>query len=187
MSLHAVMICLVHDMQFEVPVTPDTMHAACRGAGIALDIAKGIHFLHSHNVMHLDLKSPNILLAQDGTAKIADVGLSRVFTGHSLPVSKVRTVFPQACCHSLSLGLLLVRLINIIHVPQLQRHCFASHMNKVYRWSLCKATARAIVSTQRGVLGLVESMECWEFVERQLQAFQQTSLDSNQTHWLFGP
>lgn len=60
-----------------------------RGAGIALDIAKGLHFLHSHHVMHLDLKSPNILLAQDGTAKIADVGLSRMFTTRSLPVAKV--------------------------------------------------------------------------------------------------
>ena len=39
--------------------------------------------------MHLDLKSPNILLAQDGTAKIADVGLSRMFTARSLPVAKV--------------------------------------------------------------------------------------------------
>ncbi len=65
------------------------MCAVCRGAGIALDIAKGLHFLHNHHVMHLDLKSPNILLAQDGTAKIADVGLSRMFTTRSLPVAKV--------------------------------------------------------------------------------------------------
>lgn len=66
---------------------------AYRGAGIALDIAKGLHFLHSHHVMHLDLKSPNILLAQDGTAKIADVGLSRIFTTCSLPVAKVSQHF----------------------------------------------------------------------------------------------
>lgn len=64
-----------------------------RGAGIALDIAKGLHFLHSHHVMHLDLKSPNILLALDGTAKIADVGLSRMFTTRSLPVAKVSKLF----------------------------------------------------------------------------------------------
>ncbi len=68
-----------------------------RGAGIALDIAKGLHFLHSHHVMHLDLKSPNILLAQDGTAKIADVGLSRMFTTRSLPVAKVTDFF--LCCN----------------------------------------------------------------------------------------
>eukprot|EP00884_Botryococcus_braunii_P006247 jgi/Botrbrau1/15623/Bobra.4_1s0010.2 len=43
---------------------------------IALDVAKGMAFLHSHGVIHLDLKSPNILLMQDWTAKVADVGLS---------------------------------------------------------------------------------------------------------------
>ena len=36
---------------------------------IALDIARGLHFLHSRRVVHLDLKSPNILLARDFTAK----------------------------------------------------------------------------------------------------------------------
>lgn len=36
---------------------------------VALDIARGLHFLHSRRVVHLDLKSPNILLARDFTAK----------------------------------------------------------------------------------------------------------------------
>ena len=39
--------------------------------------------------MHLDLKSPNILVGADNTAKIADVGLAHVFTLHSLPAAKV--------------------------------------------------------------------------------------------------
>ena len=62
---------------------------AYRGASIALDIAKGIYYLHSHNIMHLDLKSPNILLAADYSAKLADVGLSRIFTTQSMPVAMV--------------------------------------------------------------------------------------------------
>ncbi len=45
--------------------------------------------------MHLDLKSPNILLAADYSAKIADVGLSRIFTTQSLPVAMVST--PANC------------------------------------------------------------------------------------------
>lgn len=45
--------------------------------------------------MHLDLKSPNILLAADYTAKIADVGLSRIFTTQSMPVAMVST--PANC------------------------------------------------------------------------------------------
>jgi serine/threonine protein kinase len=49
-----------------------------RGRRIALDIAKGLVFLHSRRIVHLDLKSPNILLSRDGTAKIADVGLAKI-------------------------------------------------------------------------------------------------------------
>lgn len=48
-----------------------------RGAKVMLDVARGLHFLHSHKIIHLDIKSANVLLTRDGTAKIADVGLAR--------------------------------------------------------------------------------------------------------------
>ncbi|KAK9796974.1 hypothetical protein WJX73_004151 [Symbiochloris irregularis] len=48
-----------------------------RGRQIALDVARGLVHLHSQNLVHLDLKSPNILLGRDFTGKIADVGLAR--------------------------------------------------------------------------------------------------------------
>eukprot|EP00884_Botryococcus_braunii_P019312 jgi/Botrbrau1/6064/Bobra.177_1s0004.1 len=47
------------------------------GKKIALDIARGLAWLHAHDVIHLDIKSPNILLKGDGAAKLGDVGLSR--------------------------------------------------------------------------------------------------------------
>ncbi|CAL8464770.1 g4305 [Coccomyxa elongata] len=47
-----------------------------RGKRVAYEVALGLHFLHELKVVHLDLKSSNVLIAADGTAKIADVGLS---------------------------------------------------------------------------------------------------------------
>jgi Protein kinase domain len=49
-----------------------------RGRKIAIDVAKGLCFLHARRIVHFDLKSPNILLARDGTAKIGDVGMARI-------------------------------------------------------------------------------------------------------------
>ncbi|KAL0050250.1 hypothetical protein WJX82_007222 [Trebouxia sp. C0006] len=75
-----------------------------RGASIALDIAIGLHYLHSHNIMHLDVKSPNILLAADYTAKIVDVGLSRIFTTQSMPVAMEVGTFHWMAPELMSVG-----------------------------------------------------------------------------------
>ena len=44
---------------------------------IAIQIAWGLHTAHSHGVIHQDIKPANILIHDDGTAKITDFGLSR--------------------------------------------------------------------------------------------------------------
>jgi len=49
-----------------------------RGRKIAIDVAKGLVYLHSRRIVHFDLKSPNILLARDGTGKIGDVGMAKI-------------------------------------------------------------------------------------------------------------
>jgi serine/threonine protein kinase len=61
-------------------IHPHTL--TCRGHSIAVDIVRGLAFFHTHNILHLDMKSPNILLNNDG-AKIADIGL-----GKKLPEGK---------------------------------------------------------------------------------------------------
>jgi serine/threonine protein kinase len=48
---------------------------------IALDVAKGLAFLHQHpphGILHRDLKSQNVLLTEYLRAKLADFGLSKV-------------------------------------------------------------------------------------------------------------
>jgi serine/threonine protein kinase len=49
------------------------------GKKVALDVALGLNYLHSQRppMMHRDLKSPNVLLSEEGVAKIADVGMVR--------------------------------------------------------------------------------------------------------------
>ena len=45
---------------------------------MGVHIAKGLAYLHEMEIMHRDLKSPNIMVDKDYTAKIGDFGLSRI-------------------------------------------------------------------------------------------------------------
>lgn len=47
-------------------------------ARYAQQIASGLAFIHSRGVCHRDLKSPNVLISNDGTCKLSDFGLARV-------------------------------------------------------------------------------------------------------------
>lgn len=42
------------------------------------EIALGMHYLHSQDILHRDLKSGNVLIDDNGDARIADFGLSRL-------------------------------------------------------------------------------------------------------------
>ena len=44
---------------------------------IITDVCRGLAYAHQHGVVHRDVKPGNILLAEDGTAKLADLGLAR--------------------------------------------------------------------------------------------------------------
>ena len=65
------------DLVIFVETHPDT-NIATR-IHILYDISKGLHYLHSLTppLIHRDLTAPNILLTEDLTAKIGDLGVSR--------------------------------------------------------------------------------------------------------------
>jgi len=50
---------------------------------IALDVAEGMSYLHDCGIVHSDLKSENILLDQDGHAKVTDFGTATLKTENS--------------------------------------------------------------------------------------------------------
>ncbi|KAI3434591.1 hypothetical protein D9Q98_002660 [Chlorella vulgaris] len=57
-----------------------------RGRRVALDVALALNYLHTSSYTHFDVKSRNVLLSRDLTAKLADVGFARAIrtTHHSI-------------------------------------------------------------------------------------------------------
>ena len=45
---------------------------------IFIQITKGLHDLHAYNILHRDLKSANVFLFRDGTAKLGDLNVSKI-------------------------------------------------------------------------------------------------------------
>ncbi|KAK2948450.1 putative G2-specific protein kinase nimA [Blattamonas nauphoetae] len=59
-----------------------------------IEILIGLEYLHSHNILHRDVKSANIFLAKDGTAKLGDFGVCKVLrTADSLTMTSIGTPY----------------------------------------------------------------------------------------------
>jgi Protein kinase domain len=51
---------------------------AARALGIASTVCAALEFAHMHGVIHRDIKPANVLIADDGTVKVADFGVARL-------------------------------------------------------------------------------------------------------------
>jgi hypothetical protein len=58
---------------------------------VAQEIATGMAYLHSRQVLHGDLSSNNVIFDRDHVAKISDFGLSREFSGATVVTSALGT------------------------------------------------------------------------------------------------
>lgn len=50
-------------------------------------ILQGLHFLHTKNTVHRDIKGANMLVDQDGTVKLADFGMAKHIKEQGVPLS----------------------------------------------------------------------------------------------------
>ncbi len=53
----------------------------CRGKEALISIVTALCNLHANSFAHFDLKTPNVLIASDGSVKVADVGLGKLVMG----------------------------------------------------------------------------------------------------------
>lgn len=95
------------------PATRTALRWKSKGQHVALDVARGLHFLHSHNIVHCDIKSCNILLDKSGAAKISDVGLAKVKQGDQLSTMKNMTTWSWAAPEVLQVNSKLTEKVDI--------------------------------------------------------------------------
>ncbi|KAL0890524.1 hypothetical protein Bca101_014507 [Brassica carinata] len=69
-----------------VSSTPPPRPTWLKRIEIALKIARAVHFLHGHDILHRDIKSDNILFDSDWEPKLADFGLAVDLADEKVPV-----------------------------------------------------------------------------------------------------
>ncbi|KAL4452680.1 hypothetical protein ABPG75_008342 [Micractinium tetrahymenae] len=66
-----------------------------RGRRAALGLAHALAYLHSQGICHLDVKSANLLLAADGSTKLADMGFACALNSSDAPVGTFAWAAPE--------------------------------------------------------------------------------------------
>jgi serine/threonine protein kinase len=78
------------------------LHQAGTTIPSLLQVGSALNHMHEKRIMHRDLKPANIFISSDGSLKVGDLGLGRVFSSETIEAySKVGTplyMSPEVTC-----------------------------------------------------------------------------------------
>ncbi|XP_061860650.1 serine/threonine-protein kinase 36 isoform X2 [Colius striatus] len=57
---------------------------------IAAQLISALYYLHSHRILHRDMKPQNILLGKDGCVKLCDFGFARAMSIHTMVLTSIK-------------------------------------------------------------------------------------------------
>ncbi|XP_047951385.1 serine/threonine-protein kinase STY46-like isoform X1 [Salvia hispanica] len=58
---------------------------------VAIDVSKGMNYLHQNNIIHRDLKAANLLMDENEVVKVADFGVARVISQSGVMTAETGT------------------------------------------------------------------------------------------------
>lgn len=77
---YGIVMPLLKESLYTALIAPGTPRdvSLIRKLSILCDVARGLADLHASNITHMDLKSSNVLLTEDGVAQLSDFGMSEI-------------------------------------------------------------------------------------------------------------
>ena len=91
-QLHYIVMELVEGITLKNFISQKGRLGLKETVGIAIQVAQGISAAHDQNIVHRDIKPQNVIIASDGTAKVADFGIAKATSSDTLNASAMGSV-----------------------------------------------------------------------------------------------